>query len=333
MPTGYRKGRTELVLDSDILCQYGCGQQAHYRFLNGKACCSSNIGGCPAINNFSKFNPKKGKKLSYEEICNRTYTRFDCGLICKLCKCGCLGGPLPPNRQYLPGHYIRSKEVIEKQRKNLLQYYEEHPETAIQISQSVKEYYKQPENREANSQRIKEKWKDPEFAESVKQGRAKSLEEGEMRNNLSKGQLKRFSDPLEREKQSRRITKAYIEGKLPVCGGGKSGFFFSAKNGRDMHYRSSYELLAYEILEQLSKVECYKNEPFHIPYRFNGIIRNTVPDILVTYTDGTKELIEIKASYAIQNEKTNAKFWAMNDYAVTQGWDFNVWTEKELGLN
>jgi len=32
-----------------MLCNYGCGQEAKYKFKNGKWCCSKNISSCPAI--------------------------------------------------------------------------------------------------------------------------------------------------------------------------------------------------------------------------------------------------------------------------------------------
>lgn len=46
MPKGYRKNRIELVLEANILCDYGCGQQAHFRFANGKVCCSEATQSC-----------------------------------------------------------------------------------------------------------------------------------------------------------------------------------------------------------------------------------------------------------------------------------------------
>ncbi len=113
----------------------------------------------------------------------------------------------------------------------------------------------------------------------------------------------------------------------------KEGIFYSVKSERELYYQSSYELTAFEILEQLSKVKEYSRVSFGISYVFKGEKHYTIPDILVTYTDGTRELIEVKSEWELHKRKTNIKFWAMNDYAANQGWDFNVWTEKELGLN
>jgi len=43
-------------------------------------------------------------------------------------------------------------------------------------------------------------------------------------------------------------------------------------------------------------------------------------------------LIEVKSEHMMKDEQTNAKFWAANDYAVEQGWDFEVWTKEELNI-
>ncbi len=45
MPTGYRKKRMGLVLDGRI-CDYGCGQLAHFQFGDGKVCCGKSTSNC-----------------------------------------------------------------------------------------------------------------------------------------------------------------------------------------------------------------------------------------------------------------------------------------------
>jgi len=135
------------------------------------------------------------------------------------------------------------------------------------------------------------------------------------------------------EGASKRIIKRILDNPELILSYGKAGHFFSEKNNRELFYRSSYELLAFNILEQLSKVKKYEVETIQIPYEYQGRQYNTIPDILVTYIDNTKELIEVKSSFKMKDEKENTKIWAMNDYAALQGWDFNVWTEKELNIN
>ena len=45
------------------LCDYGCGQEAHYFMKNGKACCSSNVAKCPAIQKKLKENHADSKQV------------------------------------------------------------------------------------------------------------------------------------------------------------------------------------------------------------------------------------------------------------------------------
>ena len=90
------------------------------------------------------------------------------------------------------------------------------------------------------------------------------------------------------------------------------------------------ELNAYQILEQLSAVVAYEAEPFWIEYRAtkDSKIHRYIPDILVTYKDGTKELIEVKP--ANQVEENEDKFQAARAYAAENGMTFTVWTDQEL---
>lgn len=109
-----------------------------------------------------------------------------------------------------------------------------------------------------------------------------------------------------------------------------SGWYYSKKNDKELHYRSSYELQAYKLLEQMSEVVSYEAEPFSIPYIFEGAKRNYLIDLLVVYKSGRKELIEIKPEYFISEDKNQAKFNAAKEYSQDNNYDFSIWTEKEL---
>lgn len=111
------------------------------------------------------------------------------------------------------------------------------------------------------------------------------------------------------------------------------GHYFSKKNNKEVHYRSSYELIAYKILEQLSKVKSYEVEPFAIQYEWQNSVHRTIPDILVTYTDGSKELIEVKPEWKFTIRKEVHKMAVMQKYAEDNNMIFNVWSEKQLGIN
>ena len=87
------------------------------------------------------------------------------------------------------------------------------------------------------------------------------------------------------------------------------------------------------MLERISKVTSYEVEPIRIPYEYQDLIKNTVPDLLVTYDDGAKELIEIKPEAFLNGNLTRAKTEAMSGWAMENDITFSIWTEKDLGLS
>lgn len=136
-----------------------------------------------------------------------------------------------------------------------------------------------------------------------------------------------------REKMSKVAVRRIRAGWNPQ-GRSSRGYFYSIKNGVFLFYRSSYELTAYQLLEQLGKVSAYSREPFDVQYRYRGVVKNTVPDILVTYDDGFQELIEVKPSTKLEKmEPERVKVEAIRQYALGNGLGFQVWSENELGLS
>ncbi len=139
--------------------------------------------------------------------------------------------------------------------------------------------------------------------------------------------------PAKRDKQSKAAIERIKRNPRTAGGYGKSGHFFSEKNNKNLWYRSSYELIAYKILEQLSKVKFYEVESLCIRYEYQNSKHRTAPDLLVTYIDDTKELIEVKPEWRLEDEQTVIKLEAMENYALDNNWLFSIWSEKQLGLN
>ena len=54
-------------IETDVLCTYGCGQKAQYRFVNKKLCCSANAASCKA---------HKSRKVSRKGMKYKTYDSF-----------------------------------------------------------------------------------------------------------------------------------------------------------------------------------------------------------------------------------------------------------------
>lgn len=139
---------------------------------------------------------------------------------------------------------------------------------------------------------------------------------------------KKFSQER-REKMSRITSELMIKKGYNVGTRGKSGEFFSKKNGEFVFYRSSFEKVAYEILEKDNSVLAYKREPFRIPYKYDGLTRSYIPDILVITKRG-KILIEVKANWEKDTPKNIAKKLAAIEFCARANIEYMLWTEDFL---
>ncbi len=104
MPSGCRKKRLGYVLDGGI-CDYGCGQLAHFQFGNGKVCCSSNHSKCPGIfvrNETGEWIKKEKKELPLA-----------------LCECDC-GDFAKSGNRFINGHSVSKGRKKRKSRSRRL---------------------------------------------------------------------------------------------------------------------------------------------------------------------------------------------------------------------
>jgi hypothetical protein len=95
---------------------------------------------------------------------------------------------------------------------------------------------------------------------------------------------------------------------------GRHGVYQSVKNGCAVTYRSLLELEFYKLLEVNRFVAWYRVEPVSIPYHFEGAQHRYLPDLKVKYTDGRRELIEIKPEYLFDAPRNKAKWAAAEAY-------------------
>lgn len=126
--------------------------------------------------------------------------------------------------------------------------------------------------------------------------------------------------------------KAIKEGKkrIPSNGNFICGHFYSTKNKKIIHYRSSYELMAYNLLEVNNNVSCYRVEPLAIEYRMNGKTRLYIPDILILYKNGNKKIVEVKPKRMLSEFINKKKIAAAKEYCQNNNMEFAVWTEDRL---
>jgi hypothetical protein len=140
-----------------------------------------------------------------------------------------------------------------------------------------------------------------------------------------------FDRPSTRAKYSRNrvlFIKAHPEFNYPY---GKSEWVQSVKGGR-FKVRSSYEKKASELLDSREDVVSYLFEECLVLSDGWHIL----PDFIVNHQDGTRTLIEVKPSYALDPTyrgytKVRARLGVAEEEARRRGWAFKVWTERELG--
>lgn len=111
----------------------------------------------------------------------------------------------------------------------------------------------------------------------------------------------------------------------------REGFFSSIKNGKEMHYRSGYEVEVYECLEYIPEVIKYDVEPFKVDYLFEGERHEYNPDLSIYFIDGHVEIWEIKPANQTQLPKNHAKWSACQHHCEQRGWQFVVMTEVGMG--
>lgn len=108
----------------------------------------------------------------------------------------------------------------------------------------------------------------------------------------------------------------------------KQGDYISKKTGKILHYRSGLEKKYYELLDQDQDVVAFYTEILNIPYYFKGELKTYLPDLIIQYVDGHKEVWEIKPSSLTTLAINEAKWTYAMEYCQKRGIKFSVWTEK-----
>lgn len=90
-------------------------------------------------------------------------------------------------------------------------------------------------------------------------------------------------------KNSLNMTLKYLEGG-PIWSKGK---YSSSKTGKTCHYRSSWELKYMKKLDSDELVRFWEYEPLYIDYQLDGRAHRYLPDFIVTFTDGRREMHEV----------------------------------------
>jgi hypothetical protein len=111
--------------------------------------------------------------------------------------------------------------------------------------------------------------------------------------------------------------------------------FFSQKNNKTFKSRSGWEFYYFQYLETNNEVVSYEYESIKIPYLSNkktGKCRNYIPDLIVTYIDNSKSIIEIKPKRFLEKPQIKKKINAGKEFAEKNNYKFLIITEDNLKL-
>jgi len=141
-----------------------------------------------------------------------------------------------------------------------------------------------------------------------------------------------------KQKMSEIVSSEIVSGKRQRYGKNyhEKGYVFSTKLNVNVFYRSSWEKATTRWLDQNHDIKSFTYEPFYIPY---WLIRGNeykqkhhyIPDFLVEYNDGTKELWEIKPLIYANTEKARQKQIAAEEYCKLNGINgYRILTKEDL---
>lgn len=118
-----------------------------------------------------------------------------------------------------------------------------------------------------------------------------------------------------------------------------TGTFSSAKNGKSLGYESLLERDLMILLEFDDTVERFEEQPVKVPLVVNGKkLKPYVPDILIHYLPSESGearrpvLGEVKKSDDLKKNKKKyaPKFEAASRHSEEHGWEWRIFTEKDI---
>jgi len=212
-----------------------------------------------------------------------------------------------------------------------------------------KDWTEKQRNNDGLIEKAKTMWNDEEFRESQtivnRQNISKYNEACKNDPDVQKERSIRQSRVSKQNWQNEDYRRSVINGLLnameegrwvPPYKNGKKGWHVSPKTGNKHYYRSSYEKLMYDVLDNAEDVTTYETECFRIEYYFENELHITIPDIFASFIDGTECIIEVKTEYMLNDDKTIAKLEATRKFAETNGYGFWLVTEsvfENLGVS
>ncbi len=120
------------------------------------------------------------------------------------------------------------------------------------------------------------------------------------------------------------LTSADIEGlerkrNVSLSGEGNAGGFHSSKMNRAIEYESELEFDFFQWLEQLDEVVFYQEQPFKIPYEYEGKRHVYYPDVLLVFKNSKGVVVEIKPIFKMALHINLNKWTSLKKFCADKG--------------
>jgi hypothetical protein len=232
----------------------------------------------------------------------------------------------------------------------------ENPDLRKRISDSVKKAFDTRGTRKQLSLIITKKWNDPLYRNKLKEAQNSKETKKLRKDSCTKAAIEKWKDIEYRSKLSKKLSSKSVNKKkskamvdkwkdidwatknlissqnIPRKNYYMTGLFESQKNQSKISFQSSYELKCFLMLEQDRKVSKFGRCDFFIHYFFEGKLRRYTPDVFVEYSDGQKEILEVKPSKFVDDLQVTVKFLSLESYCRENNFKCRFITEQDLGV-
>jgi len=130
--------------------------------------------------------------------------------------------------------------------------------------------------------------------------------------------------------KSKQTSELIASGRLFNGNSKYRGKFWSDKNGKYIYYQSFYEKRCLEMFEENQDIISFDRCKIVLIYQKHSKLKRYIPDFEVIYVGDVKKIVEVKPLKLIPYnlEKINA----LKSYCLQNSISFEIYTEKELGL-
>lgn len=169
------------------------------------------------------------------------------------------------------------------------------------------------------SNTVKELFKNQEYKEKWEIGRKIMLGRKEYHENLSNSLIKSWESPS--EEMLKTLGSRGIKSKV-----------YSPYENKDISLDSTWEEKFFNICIKDINIKSVIRSPFTIKYinPIDNKYHNYIPDFLIEYNNGAKELIEIKPKYLLNDPIVKSKEYSAINYCENNNIKYKFITEDDI---